>query len=187
MPTVPIVRLAHGRSRPNTMGVKVENKPVVSLVTTPITITGTPGVWSINKTERPGRQPITSPAAPGLRTVAFEHTVSSMNPYHSIEHLIHPFRALAETGKRVQFIGGGMLPTGTWFWILSLEFSEVMKARDNRTSRMNLKWKCEEANLVSSVALSKTGVKPGTVTRIPAGASRGTFIPGTGGTRVIRA
>lgn len=177
MPSVPIVRTAFGNTRPHTMGVKVENKPVVSLITTPVTVRGTPGNWSINKTDRPGRQPITSAAAPGLRTLNFEHTVSALNPYNSIEHLIHPFRALAETGKRVQFIGGGMLPSGTWFWITSLEFGEVMKAADNRTSRMTLTWACEEANLVSAVALSKTGVKPGTVTRIPVGGGSGTFIP----------
>lgn len=174
MPTVPIIRTAFGNTRPNTMGVKVENKPVISLITTPVTITGTPGVWTISNTERPGRQPITQASAPGLRTLNFEHTVSALNPYNSIEHLIHPFRAVAESGKRVQFLGGGMLPTGTWFWITSLEFGEVMKARDNRTSRMTLTWACEEANQVSAVRLTKTGVKPGTVTRIPAG---GTFIP----------
>ena len=174
MPTVPIIRTAWGVTRPATMGVKVENEPVVSLITTPVTIKGTPGSWKIDTTDRPGRQSLTQATAPGLRTLAFEHTVSSHNPNVSIEHLIHPFRAIAEKGKRVQFIGGGMLPTGTWWWINSFDFEEVMKARDNRTSRMKLTWSCIEANTVSAVVLSKTGVKKGTVTRVPAG---GTFIP----------
>lgn len=177
MPSVPIIRTDFGKTRQHTMGVKVENQPVVSLISTPVTIKGTPGSWTVNKTDRPGRQPITSLSAPGLRTVNFEHTVSSRNPNLSIEHLIHPFRAVAESGKRVQFIGGGMLPSGTWFWITSLQFGEVMKAKDNRTSRMTLTWSCEEANLVSAVALSKSGVKPGTVTRMPAPGTGGTFIP----------
>lgn len=177
MPVVPIITSTFGTFRPYTMAVKVENKPPVSLVTSPVVITGTPGVWTISTTERPGRQPITSAAAPGLRTLSFEHTVSSVNPYNSVEHLIHPLRAVAESGKRVQFLGGGMLPSGTWFWITSLQFGETMKARDNRTSRVTLTWTCEEANLVSAVKLTKTDVKPGVVTRIPAG---GTFIPGRG-------
>lgn len=175
MPTVPIVRTAWGQTRAHTMGVKVENQPVISLITTPVTVRGEAGAWKVSETERPGRQPITQTSAPGLRTGTFEHTISALNPYHSIEHLLQPLRRVAESGKRVQFIGGGWLITGTPWFVRSLAIAEVEKARDNRTSRATLTWTCVEANLVSAVELSKTGVKKGTVTRagtvtrIPAG------------------
>lgn len=175
MPSVPIIRTAWGQTRPDTMGVKVENEAVVSLITTPVTVDGSPGTWRVDRQDRPGRQAITQASAPGLRGLTFSHTVSSPNPNVSIEHLLHPFRGIAEKGKRVQFIGGGWLVTGTWWWIENLDFKETMKARDNRTSRMTLTWTCVEANRVSAVALTKTGVKAGTVrragtvTRVPAG------------------
>lgn len=163
MPSVPIVRTAWGNTRENTMGIKVEGQPVISLITTPPQIKGTPGTWIITETERPGRQPITMASAPGLRTLTFEHKVQSPNPNVSIENLLHPFRAAAESGKTVQFIGGGWLPSGTKWWIRSLDFSEDMKASNNQTSRMTLNWECVEANLVRAVELTKTGVKPGNV------------------------
>lgn len=175
MPTVPIVRTAWGVTRKNTMGLKVENEPVISLITTPPAITGTPGVWSISETPRPGMAPITQVSAPGLRTMRMEHKVGSLNPNLSIEHLLAPFRTAAEKGKRVQFIGGGWLVTGKWWLIESMDIAEDLKAADNRTSRATLTWVCKEANTVSAVELTKTGVKRGTVTRVPAG---GTFIPG---------
>jgi hypothetical protein len=177
MATVPVVRTAFGNTRPYTMGVKVENEPVVSLISTPVTVSGTPGLWNITQTERPGRQPVTMASAPGLRTAVFEHTINARNPYESIEHFLHPLRAVAEKGKRMQFYNGGMLVSGTWFFIQSLEFGEVMKARDNRASRCAITWTLTEANLVSAVTLTKAGVKPGTVTRVPVG---GTLIPAAG-------
>lgn len=177
MPVVRISRPASGPNRTNVMGIKVENEPMISLVTTPVTIKGTPGVWTISETDRPGRQPITQAAAPGLEGVTFEHQIASLNPYVSIEHLLIPIRSAAKKGKRVQFFNGGMLSSGTWWWIKSLDIQEDMKAADNRTSRATLAWSCIEANRVLGVELTKSGVKPGTVTVVRPG---GTFIPAAG-------
>lgn len=164
MPVVNIARPASSRVVAGVMGVKVENEPLISFVTSPVTIKGSPGVWKISETDRPGRKPITQASAPGLEVVQFEHQIASLNPYVSIEHLIIPIRAAAKKGKRVQFLNGGMLSSGTWWWIKSLDIAEDMKAADNRTSRATLSWDCVEANGVTGIELTKTGVKPGTVT-----------------------
>lgn len=166
MPSVPIIRTAWGQTRPNTMGLKVEGMAVVSFITTPPAMKGSPGTWIISETERPGRQAITQASAPGLRTLSFEHKISALNPNTSIENLLHPFRAAAERGKKVQFIGGGWLPSGTQWWIRSLDITEDMKGNNNETSRATLNWDCVEATTVSAVELTKTGVKPGTVTTV---------------------
>lgn len=169
MPQVPIVHTAWGPTRENTMGMKVEGEPIVSFITTPPQMTGSPGTWNISETERPGRQAVTQASSPGLRTLSFEHKIASHNPYESIEHFLLPFRAAAEKGKRVQFIGGGWLPSGTQWWIRSLNIAEDLKAANNQTSRATLTWECVEANRVTAVELTKTGVRTGRVTVIRPG------------------
>lgn len=161
MPSVPIVRPAAAVIRPNTMTIKVDGETAISLITSPVKITGTAGTWKVSETERPGRQPITQASAPGLRTVQFSHQIAALNPYMTVEHLVQPLRRAAERKLRVQFFNGGMLSSGIWWWVRSLEIAEDEKGAANQTSRATLTWDCVEANRVSAVELTKTGVKPG--------------------------
>lgn len=163
MPVARVVHTISGYPDQNVMGVKVDGEPVVTLVSSPMTVSGSPGVWTVGETDRPGRQPITQASAPGLRSATFEHNVSSLNPYTSVEPLLHPLRGVAERGKRVQFFNGGWLVGGTWWWVQSLNIVETEKARNNQTSRATLTWTLTEANRVSAVALTKNGIKPGGV------------------------
>lgn len=159
MPAVPIVRTGWGKTQHDTLGVKVENEPMVSLITTPRGVTGTPGTWSNTETARPGLQPVSQPSAPGLRTAQFEHKIYSPNPYQSVEPLIQPLRAVAERGKRVQFYNGGMLLDGTRWLIRDVTITEDEKGRGNVTSRATISWDLVEANTVKAVELTKAKVK----------------------------
>ena len=165
MPVVPVVQAAWGPTRSDVMGVKVEGEPVVTMVTTPPQMRATPGVWVISESNRPGRQAVTQATNPGLRTLSFDHWVRDPNPWGNIENLLHPLRGLAEKGKRLEFVGNcGMLAAGTWWWLESLDIEEEEKGRLGVVSRARLTWSLKEANRVSAVRLTRTGVKKGTVT-----------------------
>lgn len=169
MPAVPIILTSWGPTRADVMGVQVDGEPVVSMVTTPPRVHGTPGTWGLTVQDRPGMQALTMPTAPGLRTASFDHWVQHPDPNGDVEALLHPFRGIAEKGRRVQFLGGGWLLSGTWWWVENLSVEELEKGRGGVTSRAKLVWSLKEANLVDAVTLTRTGVKKGVVTVVKGG------------------
>lgn len=96
--------------------------------------------------EREGLKPITRNLGEGLKTLAFTHTIASLDYQQSIEHVVAPLTRLAKEGKRVRFVGGSTeFEQGVWWNIKSLPVSAPQRATDNRASRVSLSWSLEEA------------------------------------------
>jgi len=159
MPEVTVVRNIPAGTRAGTMTLKIEQWGTISMITTPPIMKGTAAAWTITETARPGLAPFSFASAPGLRTLTFDHQVAALNPYVSMEEFLNPFRQAAEQGKRVQFTGGGWLPSDVWWWVRGLSITEDEKAANNQTSRATLSWDCVAANTISAVELTKIKVK----------------------------
>lgn len=96
--------------------------------------------------EREGMKSITRNIGDGLKTLAFTHTIGSLDYKQSIEHVVAPLTRLAKEGKRVRFVGGSTeYEQGVWWNIKSLPVSTQQRASDNRASRVSLSWSLEEA------------------------------------------
>lgn len=168
--TPPIVRAADGtQTTPYTMAVKPEGGDIVSLISSPPSMTHDGGVWSVAETARPGRAPLAHASAPGLRRLSFEHTIASRTPNISVENEIKDLRSVAHSGKRVQFYGAGGLASGVWWLVTGFTVTEVTVTEHNFASHATIRWECIEAKTVSAVEMSKTGIKKGTLTVVKVG------------------
>lgn len=159
MPEVKVARTPWGKGLKNTMAVKPDGGQAVSLVSTPPVVEWGAATWRITEIERPGRKTLSSAAGPGLRTVRFEHKVASPNPNQSVETLIQDLTKVAESGVRVQFLGGDVWVQGSWWYVTSLAVNEDLKTSEHKTSRATLVWECTEASPVTRVVLGKGKVK----------------------------
>ena len=96
--------------------------------------------------DREGLKPITRNVGAGLRTLAFTHTIASLDYRRSIEHIVAPLTRLGREGAKVRFVGGSPeYEQGVWWNIKALPVSVAQRAKDNRASRVTLSWSLEEA------------------------------------------
>ena len=135
---------------------------MVSLISTPPQVSGGAAVWTYGEHARPGKHALTIPSAPGLRTMSFDHFVRHRNPYHSVEPEITALRAVAESGARVRFTNGGVIPGDTWWWVEGFDIEEEEKGNAGVTSRAKLSWTLKQATSVPKAKLTTT---PGTPDR----------------------
>ena len=162
MPSVTVIRTGVTNPGAPVMTVHQENGPVVSLISTPPTVSGSGATWGISEHTRPGKPSLLIPSAPGLRGGSFDHWVRHRNPYHSVENEITALRAVAESGARVRFTGGGVILGDTWWWVESFDIDEEEKGDAGVTSRAKLSWKIRQATTVPKAKLTTT---PGTPDR----------------------
>lgn len=111
--------------------------------------------------EREGLKAITNVLGPGLKTLAFTHTIASQDYQQSIEAWVKPLTNLAKSGTRVRFVGGSTgYEQGIWWWIKDLKVSVLQRAKNNLASRVELSWSLEEAGPVVTPSIVKTIPKP---------------------------
>lgn len=180
MPSVTVIRTGVTNPGSPVMAVIQEGGPTVSLVSTPPQVRGSGATWSITEQTRPGRHPLTIPSAPGLRSTSFDHWVRHHNPYGSVEAEITALRAVAESGARVRFTGGGVIPGDTWWRVESFDIEEEEKGHGGATSRAKLSWALRQATNIPPIKLTVTTA--GTVGGAPLAApQQRTPGPTTGG------
>lgn len=157
MPSVTIIRTGVTAPGAPVMTVLQEGGPTVSLVSTPPQIRGRAAVWSLTEQARPGKPPLVIPSAPGLRTVSFDHWVRHHSPYGSVEAEITALRAVAESGARVRFTGGGVIPGDTWWRVEGFDIEEEDKGDGGVTSRAKITWTLKQATTITPIKLTLTG------------------------------
>lgn len=156
MPSVTVIRTGVTNPGAPVMTVHQENGPVVSLISTPPQVSGGAAVWGISEHTRPGKHALTIPSAPGLRTMSFDHFIRHRNPYESVEPEITALRAVAESGARVRFSNGGVIPGDTWWWVEGFDIEEEEKGNAGVTSRAKLSWTLKQATTVPKARLTTT-------------------------------
>jgi nucleoid-associated protein YgaU len=128
--------------------------------------------------DREGLKPITRNMGAGLRTLAFTHTIASLDYQKSIEHVVAPLTRLARDGAKVRFVGGSTeYEQGVWWNIKALPVSAAQRAQDNRASRVTLSWSLEEAVDVT-VNIVRALPKPPPPKPAPAAARQHRVVPG---------
>lgn len=167
MPSVTVIRTGVTNPGAPVMVVHQDGGPVVSLISTPPQMRQGAAVWSISEHTRPGKHPLTIPSAPGLRSVSFDHWVRHRSPYGNVEPEITALRSVAESGKRVRFTGGGVIPGDTWWYVESFDIEEEDKGDGGVTSRAKLSWSLRQATTVPAVKVTKTGDLPAPTLRTP--------------------
>lgn len=139
-----------------TMSVTTEDGRRYSLYSAPSKF-DTGEVARFGQVDREGMKAITRTIGPGLKTLAFTHTIAARDYQRSIEHVILPLTRLARDAQRVRFVGGSTgYEQGVWWNIKDLQVKVVQRALDNRISRAELSWSLEEhvdvaVNLIRSV------------------------------------
>lgn len=157
MPSVTVFRAGVNNAGAPVMTVHQEGGPTVSMVSTPPQVRGSAAVWKVTELDRPGRAPVTVASAPGLRSASFDHWIRHRNPYGNVEPEIAALRAVAESGKRVRFTGGGVIPGDTWWWVEGFDIEEEDKGDGGVTSRAKLAWTLRQAVTYPKVTLVTTG------------------------------
>jgi hypothetical protein len=167
MPSVTVLRTGVTNPGAPVMAVHQENGPVVSLISSPPTPRGSAAVWSLSEQTRPGLHPLLIRSAPGLRSVSFDHWVRHRNPYESVEAEITALRAVAESGARVRFTGGGLIPGDTWWRVEAFDIEAEETGRNGVISRAKLAWSLKQATTIPPIKLTLTGATPGNPTGMP--------------------
>jgi LysM repeat protein len=95
--------------------------------------------------DREGKKALTRKVAPGLRQLAFTHTVASPDYQESIQPVIMRFTNTASRGVRIRFTGGsGPFEQPCWWLIKDLAVTVTQRALNNEPSRASIAWTLEE-------------------------------------------
>lgn len=164
MPSVTVIRTGVTNPGAPVMVVHQEGGPIVSLISSPPTPRQSAAVWSLSEQSRPGLHPLVIASAPGLRSVSFDHWVRHANPYGSVETEITALRAVAESGARVRFTGGGIVPGDMWWRVEGFDIEAEETGRGGVISRAKLAWSLKQATTIPPIKLTMTGASPGNPT-----------------------